>query len=73
MYHGFRGMFSNMLILWMIPLVALLLIGISIYKIRQNSNKNKNSALDILDQRFANGEIEEEEYKIKKQHLKNFK
>lgn len=74
MYYGFEDMFSDMITLWLIPIIFFLIIGVSIYMIRKNnknSNKIKNSrALEILDERFANGEIDEEEYKKKKDHLR---
>lgn len=74
MYYGFQDMFSDMITLWLIPIIFFLIIGVSIYMIRKNnknSNKIKNSrALEILDERFANGEIDEEEYKKKKDHLR---
>ena len=33
--------------------------------------KKKLSAIDILDKRYANGEIDEKEYKTKKENLKS--
>lgn len=59
-------------------LIPLVLIGLIIYAVvkltqsRQGDNyniKGKSDALDILDQRFANGEISEEEYTRKKKML----
>ncbi|GAA3653914.1 SHOCT domain-containing protein [Asaccharospora irregularis] len=56
--------------------IPLLLIGLVIYVAFRLSNgsysiRNKeNNAIDILDQRFANGEISEEEYIQKKKMLR---
>jgi len=75
MYYGFKDMLSNMMILWSIPIVILLIIGVSIYMIRQNNKRkdiNSSSALNILNKKFAKGEIDEEEYERKKKNLKNF-
>lgn len=74
MYYGFEDMFLDMITLWLIPIIFILIIVISMYMIRKNNinnNKIKNSrALKILDERFASGEIDEEEYKKKKDHLR---
>jgi len=75
MYYGFRGMLSNMMILWLIPIAVLIIIGISIYMIRQNNKTNitnSSSALNILKERYARGEIDVEEYKKKKKNLDDF-
>lgn len=64
----------NMFLMFLIPLVILLVVGLSIYMINKNNNENrgdKETALDILDKRYANGEIDEEEYLKKKKILKN--
>ena len=60
-------------------LIPLILIGLIIYAVvkltqsRQGDNyniKEKIDALEILNQRFANGEISEEEYSRKKEMLR---
>jgi len=67
MMGGFSMGFS-----WLI----LILIGIfAYYMVSKNNNQNENNgdkptARDILDQRFANGEIDKEEYQEKKEMLK---
>ena len=51
---------------WLIPL---LIIGLLFY-LFQNNKKEKSSAQDILDRRYANGGIGEKEYHEKSRHLK---
>jgi len=47
-------------------------IGIAIYFFTQpgGNKKSKKSAQDILDERYAKGEIEEQEYKEKSKNLR---
>lgn len=61
-------------------IIPLILIGLAIYaavNFSQNNHKNynnsksENDALDILNQRYANGEISEEEYSKKKKMLRD--
>jgi len=60
--HGFGMGFG-----W---LILILFIAAIFYFI--NGNKNGDvSAKDILDKRYANGEIDEEEYQTKKDNLKS--
>lgn len=73
MYAAFRHMGPNRPLMW-IPLILIVLIIIAVYMIWKNSsNKNKpdnNRALERLNERFVNGEIDEEEY-LKKKDLLN--
>lgn len=64
MYYQFQDMFTNMLIVWLIPVVLFFMIGLSLYMIRKN--KRENPAINILKKRFANGEIDNDEYNYKK-------
>ncbi|HQS67898.1 MAG TPA: SHOCT domain-containing protein [Sulfuricurvum sp.] len=59
--YGLHGMGFG----WLIVLLVIILI---LYVI--NNNKEEQSARDILDKRYANGEIDEEEYKKKRDTLK---
>lgn len=73
MHNRFDYMGPNMFLMFLTPLVILLVVGLSIYMINKNNNENrgdKESALDILDKRYANGEINEEEYLKKKKTIK---
>lgn len=61
-------------------IIPLILIGLTVYavvRISQDGNRNhsngyksENNALDILNRRYANGEISDEEYNQKKKVLK---
>jgi len=51
---------------WIIPLLFIFALFYFI-----NHNKDKESAEDILNRKYANGEIDEEEYKQKKENLKH--
>lgn len=74
MMHGYGfsrfGMMGGgfMMLLW--PLV----IGVILYFTFKSSNRhhsiNNNRALEILDEKFASGEITEEEYLHKKKIIK---
>ncbi len=50
-------------------IVSLLFVVALFYLI--NNNSEKESPMDILDRKYANGEIDEEEYKRKKEQLKH--
>lgn len=65
---GYGGMF-----MMLVPIVLVVIIVYAINKLIGCSNNNGhfnnirgNSALDILDERFARGEITEEEYNQKR-------
>ena len=50
-------------------LILLLFVVVLVYFISGNNKRNGPSARDILDKRYANGEIDEQEYKTKKANL----
>ena len=50
---------------WLIPL---LIIGI-LYYLFQDKKSSRSSAQDILDKRYANGDIDKKEYDEKSKHL----
>lgn len=73
MYRGFGNMGSGMFFIWIIPIILIVIVGIAVYMIVNNKNGNNktrsNSALEILNERFAKGEIDEEEYNKRKKNL----
>lgn len=59
--------------LFIIPLLIIGLILFGIYKIEENRNRKKNQtkyAMDLLAQRYVQGEISDEEYQKMKNNLK---
>ena len=69
-YNMMGGWFGMMII----PIILIAVVIFVIYKQSQNNNNIKdidtrNNALDILNERFARGEIDEEEYNNKKNIL----
>jgi putative membrane protein len=62
------GMFHFGGIIMMI--LGILLVAAVIYFIWKSSSSKTESPLDILQKRFVNGEINEEEYKAKKETLR---
>ncbi|WP_010233683.1 SHOCT domain-containing protein [Clostridium arbusti] len=65
MYYGFGygGMF-----MMLVPIILIAIIVYAIIKLKDHPSHgdNNNRALDILNERYARGEINEEEYKQKK-------
>ena len=59
-----------MMIWWWILIPVVLILGVFLYngRNRQNSVRNENP-MDILDNRFAKGEISKEEYEEQKRML----
>lgn len=67
-YNYMEGWFGMMFIL-------LLLLGLVIFAVfklflNNGTSRHNNSAIDILDEKFASGEISEEEYRKRKSLLK---
>lgn len=69
MMDGFSmgGWGFGMGLMWLVPILFIVAI---VYFLRGNDKEDWLSVNDILDIRFANGEIDEEEYKRKKEILK---
>jgi len=53
---------------WILPL--LFIVALFYFISNSSNNSSKESAQDILDKKYANGEIDEEGYKQKKEQLK---
>ncbi len=66
--NGMNGWGFGMGFGWIIPLLFIFAL---VYFINSNNNNDKESVQDILDRKYANGEIGEEEYKRKKEQLKH--
>ncbi|GFP76629.1 SHOCT domain-containing protein [Clostridium fungisolvens] len=74
-FGGFRG-YGGPSFFMMIPmLIIFLLVIYFVFKavtsknLNLTANKNSSNAMDILNERFAKGEINEEEYASKKKQL----
>lgn len=72
--HRFGGMGFGMGWGWILSLIIIVAIiwGISRYSGQNNifnKPENNKTALDILNERYANGEIDKEEYKTKKRDI----
>lgn len=69
--HGFGGMGLGMLWYWLIGiliLVAIVWLVSRSFSLNRPDSQSK-SALDILKERYARGEIDKEEFEEKKSHL----
>ena len=56
--------------MWLIPILFIIII---FYFLNENNKgkKEEASAQDLLDKRYAKGEIDEEEYEKRSRHLKD--
>ncbi len=54
------GMGWGMMLGWFFPLLLLVLLGL--YVVRGHGDKPKRTALDILEERYARGEIDRDEF-----------
>jgi len=66
--NGMNGWGFGMGFGWIIPLLFIFAL---VYFINSNNKSDKESAQDILDRKYANGEIDGQEYKQKKEQLKH--
>lgn len=73
MHRRFGNMPFGMGGSWIIPLILVVLIAIAVYMIVNNKKDHNrtgsNSALDILNERYAKGEIDDEEYNRRKNNI----
>ncbi len=72
-HEGWGGMGFGMLLFWGLLIVVLVMLAKSFMKTECTSGKQKDveSALDILKQRYARGEIEKDEFEQKKRDLES--
>jgi len=69
--HGW-GMGFGMLLFWGVLIVALVVLGKYIWGPRTGEGRvSDKSALDLLKERYARGEIERDEFEQKKRDLKS--
>jgi putative membrane protein len=57
-----------MILLWIVPIVVLLVLAFGYFR-SDRRGRDKRAALDILDERYARGEIDREEYLKRRQDL----
>jgi len=74
MFHDFDGMMYGHgwgMLLWLLLLLLLFWVLVRLLVVRDgNGRRREKSARDILDERFASGEIDEEEYRNRLKVLK---
>ena len=59
-----------MMFLWWFLIIALVVFAVrSLINTNQNSSNNKETAIEILNRRYASGEIDEEEFNRRKNEL----
>lgn len=72
-FHGFNGMGWGMGFGWIIGAVVLaVIIWLLVRMVNQNNSANSGkdrSALDVLKERYARGEIDKKEFEEKKRDL----
>jgi putative membrane protein len=66
-WHGYGGGF--MWIFWLFVIVAVAWFAVSVKRGRGDAPAREDSALDILQKRYARGEIDREEFEQKKRDL----
>lgn len=64
--HDFAGMGWGMGWTWIVGLIGIIVVIVIVLRAKQKNNK---SAIDILKERYANGEISKEEFEEKKNGL----
>ena len=73
--HGFEGMGGGWMIFWWILIILAIAVitGWLVQRGRppRNDSSTNKSAEKILDERYARGEIDREEYRQKKKDLKD--
>ena len=77
-FAGCRGLFSMGFMgggMWFYGIVFVLIVLAAVYLISNNNHRNninnKNTALEILNQEYAKGNVTDDDYKKRKDNLKN--
>jgi len=60
-----------MMFLWWFLIIVLIVFIVRFLSNSAQNNQNKETPMEILDRRYANGEINEEEYNKRKRELQN--
>jgi len=73
--HGWGGMWFGPLLMWGLPILLIVLV---VWLLRGSGGvstqpKSAHDACEILDERFARGEIDEEEYQRRRQAIDGVK
>ena len=66
---GWLGMILMVLFWTLVIILAVMLVRGLVWQDKKSSDDNGNSAMDILKERYAKGEIDKEEFKAKKKDL----
>lgn len=68
---GEYGLHVGMSLIWWLPLLLLIAVAFNFYS--SNKQKSHRSAKDILDERYAKGEIDTNEYEDRLKNLQSHK
>ena len=68
MHQMFWGGMGGWMVLWWILLIAVI-VGVISFTARQGKGRQEKSALDILKERYARGEISHKEFEEKKHSI----
>ena len=73
MYHGFEGHGWGMAWIWIVGLIIFIaIIVVVVRSVNQNNRPDRTphkTALDILKERYARGEIDKQEFEERKSNL----
>lgn len=74
MMDGSGGMFFGGILMWIFWLLVIVVIIVAVKAMTGSSSRDgsgKDSALSLLEKRYARGEIDREEYQEKKRELED--
>ncbi|MGA7179712.1 MAG: SHOCT domain-containing protein [Thiobacillaceae bacterium] len=58
-----------MILIWLVPILLLLILAFNYFKGERGDGRRNRAAMDILDERYARGEIDREEYLKRREDL----